>query len=309
MEPGLQVRNFRWTDVESVTAVFNDINNLGDTEKAFDADFMLQFLSQPDVDPLERCFVAETDDLVVGFVLISYEAPIGRAVASGGVLGDYRKQGIGRELLNKAVSQAESLKVEVLHVEVSSQGDAAKRVLETEGFHMTKGYWQMQWLGDVRPSPSLPDGYSIRPFEIGKDEETLTQLQNVAFGENWGFSPNTVDQISARVRLDRMTPDGILFITDNGQPAAYNWTMISASESKATGFISMTGVHPDYRGKGLGRAIVAAGMQYLKAQGVDSIELEVDSENTPARELYLKLGFKKVHETLWYEKKFPTRVG
>ena len=49
-------------------------------------------------------------------------------------------------------------------------------------------------------------------------------------------------------------------------------------------------------------------MQYLKDQGVDSVELEVDSENTPARELYLKLGFKKVHETLWYEKRFATRA-
>ena len=28
-----------------------------------------------------------------------------------------------------------------------------------------------------------------------------------------------------------------------------------------------------------------SGMQYLKDQGVDAIELEVDSENTPAREL------------------------
>ena len=309
MAPGLQVRNFRWTDVESLTTIFNDINGLTDTEKAFDVNFMRQFLSQPDLDPLERCFVTEADGHVVGYVLISYEAPIKRAVASGGVLGSHRQQGFGRELLNKAVSQAEQLNVEVLHVEVSSQGEAAKRMLESNGFHMAKGYWQMQWVGDTSPSPSLPNGFSIRPFQIGRDEAMLTQLQNSAFGDNWGFSPNTVDQISARVRLDRVTPEGILFITDNGKPAAYNWTMISANESKATGFISMTGVHPDYRGKGLGRAIVAAGMQYLKAQGVDSIELEVDSENVPARELYLKLGFKKMRESLWYERNFSTPGG
>ena len=304
MAPGLHVRNFQWTDVEPLTDVFNDINGLVDTEKSFDADFMRQFLSQPDVDPLDHCFVATSDDIVAGFVLMAYEPPIKRAVARGGVLSAYRQLGIGRELLQKAISYAESLEVEVLHVEVSSQGEAAKKMLESEGFHKTKGYWQMQWTGDVSPVPNLGSNFSIRPFRLGEDEEALTLLQNEAFGENWGFSPNTVDQISARVRLRRVTPEGILFITDNGEPAAYNWTMISANSTKATGLISMTGVHPDYRGKGLGRAIVAAGMQYLKAQGVDSIELEVDSDNAPARELYLKLGFTKVHETLWYEKKF-----
>jgi mycothiol synthase len=304
MAPGLHVRNFQWTDVEPLTDVFNDINDLVGTEKSFDADFMRQFLSQPDVDPLDHCFVATSDDIVAGFVLMAYEPPIKRAVASGGVLSAYRQLGIGRELLQKAISYAESLEVEVLHVEVSSQGEAAKKMLESEGFHKTKGYWQMQWTGDVSPVPNLGSNFSIRPFRLGEDEEALTLLQNEAFGENWGFSPNTLDQISARVRLDRVTPEGILFITDNGKPAAYNWTMISANSTKATGFISMTGVHPDYRGKGLGRAIVAAGMKYLKAQGVDSIELEVDSDNAPARELYLKLGFTKVHETLWYEKNF-----
>lgn len=304
MEPGLLLRNFRWADIESLTEVFNDINGLDDTEKSFDADFMRQFLSQPDVDPLDHCFVATVDNKVVGFVLVAYEPPIGRAVASGGVLSAYRQRGIGRDLLRKAISYANDLNVEVLHVETSSQGEAAQRMLESEGFQRTKGYWQMQWVGEVSPAPSLAENFSIRPFQLGQDEETLTQLQNEAFGENWGFSPNTVDQISARVRLDRVTPEGILFITDNGRAAAYNWTMISSNHNKATGFISMTGVHPDYRGKGLGRAIVAAGMQYLKGQGVDSIELEVDSDNAPARELYLKLGFKKVHETLWYEKNF-----
>jgi ribosomal protein S18 acetylase RimI-like enzyme len=34
------------------------------------------------------------------------------------------------------------------------------------------------------------------------------------------------------------------------------------------------------------------------------VELEVDSENAPARELYLKLGFRKVSRSVWYEKRY-----
>ena len=44
-------------------------------------------------------------------------------------------------------------------------------------------------------------------------------------------------------------------------------------------------------------------MEYLKSKGVDGIELEVDSENDPARELYLKLGYQKIGQTVWFEKR------
>ena len=52
----------------------------------------------------------------------------------------------------------------------------------------------------------------------------------------------------------------------------------------------------------MGRAVVAAGMEHLKGKGVDRVELEVDAENTAARELYLRLGFYKSRETVWCEK-------
>ena len=64
----------------------------------------------------------------------------------------------------------------------------------------------------------------------------------------------------------------------------------------------MTGVHPDYRGQGLGKAVIGAGMALLKNNGVRRIELEGDSANTAARTLYLKLGFQKVGETTWFER-------
>ena len=63
----------------------------------------------------------------------------------------------------------------------------------------------------------------------------------------------------------------------------------------------MTGVEPDYRGKNLGRSIVLMGMHDLIKRGADSIELEVDSENVRARELYLSLGFVKSSESIWFE--------
>ena len=64
----------------------------------------------------------------------------------------------------------------------------------------------------------------------------------------------------------------------------------------------MTGVDPKYRGRKLGKAIVLAGMHYLKAQEISQIALEVDSDNVVAVNLYNQLGFKTVGRTLWFEK-------
>ncbi len=298
-----RIRTFRWDDLERYTYLFNEINGITASEKAFDVEFMRQLLSQPSCDPEKHCFLAEIQGVVVGFTLITPEPPIDRAVASGGVLEAYRNQGIGRKLLTTALDHARESDVSVMHVEASDSRAAARHILESEGFYEVKRFWQMRWEGDQLPPVGLPNGFSIRPFKLDQDEETLTNLQNTAFGQNWGFSPNTVEQISARVRLDRSNPEGIIFIVDGDRVSGYNWTLRSFNETNSTGWVAMTGVHPDYRGKGLGTSVVLAGMEYLKSKGVDGIELEVDSENDPARELYLKLGYRKIGQTVWFEKR------
>jgi ribosomal protein S18 acetylase RimI-like enzyme len=64
----------------------------------------------------------------------------------------------------------------------------------------------------------------------------------------------------------------------------------------------MTGVHPDYRGRGLGRAVLLGGMTYLTENGAKTIELEVDDLNRSAKELYRSAGFREVGHSLWYER-------
>ncbi len=299
----VSIRNFRWRDLGEFTNVFNEVMGFTDSEKAYDPEFMRQCLSLPNSDPARHGYVAELDGKLVGFALLGDEKPIRRAVASGGVLKEHRNQGIGRSLIKKAVEHASGLGAALLHIEVASDNGPAHRLLESEGFGVVRRYWQMRWEGDAAPQFELPAGFHMRPFALGQDEETLTRLQNTAFSENWGFSPNTVEQISQRVRMRRCDPEGIIFIMRGDRPAAYNWTLRASGERRSTGWISMTGVHPEYRGYGLGKAVVACGIHYLKSMGVDAIELEVDSANPPATKLYKALGFDVVGETVWYERR------
>ena len=300
--PGIPIQPFRWTDLDQFTDLFNEVNGISRSEKAYDRELMRQFLSQPSCKPEENCFLAKLSSSLVGYVLIAPELPIARAVASGGVLESHRNRGIGRRLVGIAVERAKALTARVLHIQTSPNDEAGHRILRTAGFSPVKRFWGMRWERGPVPPVELPDGFSLRSLRLGRDEEGLTHLQNACFGENWGFSPNTKEEIDARVRMNRCDPEGIIFIVDSHRPSAFNWTLRSAALGRSTGWIAMTGVHPDFRNRGMGRAVLVAGMQYLSAKGVDGIELEVDSENAPAIGLYLRLGFRRLQETIWYER-------
>ena len=64
----------------------------------------------------------------------------------------------------------------------------------------------------------------------------------------------------------------------------------------------MLGLDPDYRGKGIGKKILLAGLAHLKSRSLQVAELTVDSENKAACALYKSIGFKVQTSSFWYEK-------
>lgn len=303
MAQDIDIRGFTWEDLESVADLFNRLGGATGTEKELDAEAVSQNLSVPGVSPETNLRLATRGEDIIGYHLLSPEPLIGRAVVAGGVFPEFRDTGILTRLLRDSVERAKEAGARAVHFQTALDAHGDRRLLESEGFEKIKEFWQMRWEGAELPPLRLRPGFRIKSFELGKDEATLTELQNTAFGENWGFSPNTVDQIAARVRAKISPPEGVIFIMDGESAAAYNWTQRIQNAYGHIGFVAMTGVHPSYRGGGLGTAIVVAGMEHLLSKGVNAIELEVDAENTPARELYLKLGYQRVHHSVWYELK------
>ena len=53
-------------------------------------------------------------------------------------------------------------------------------------------------------------------------------------------------------------------------------------------------VHPDFRRRRIGEALVLELVEQLKARGNYCLTLEVRASNDPARKLYEKLGFQQV---------------
>lgn len=318
MPQNATIKNFAWPDLHAWTALINELDGATGGDAEVDAGFKKLFLSQPSVNAEANCFIADVGDEAGGMARISHEPSLGRVVADLAVLPRHRRRGVGRQLLDKVLERVRELDASVLHIQVPVLSRGGRFLLEDSGFYAIRRYWRLVASAEGIEPPAMPAGYSIRSFELDRDERTLTDLQNAAFADSWGFATNTEAEIAARVRLRPWEHDGILLLLadDADYPndpddkvCGYNWTQRPKDRDAGVGFIGMTGVHPDFRGKGLGRLIVTAGMAHLREKGARSVRLEVDHSNKPARELYLSLGFDLVEETVWYELNLSAEAG
>ena len=70
------------------------------------------------------------------------------------------------------------------------------------------------------------------------------------------------------------------------------WDARRERESVSDARIFSVAVHPDFQGKGIGKGLVKAGLEYLSSLGVKRVRLEVRPDNYPAINIYEKSGFK-----------------
>ena len=301
MTASITVRPFTWDDLAGWTRLYNAAFGITGAEAELDGPSMKDHLTLPGLDPGRDCFTAQDSGADVGLAIVWPELPIRRAVLELGVLDSDPAQAAELALIKAAIVRARQLEVSKLHIQVRYNDESMICLFQDFGFQPVRRYATMRWRGGTLGETELPDGFSLRAFRAGCDVRALTDIQNAAFGDSWGFSPNTVEQIEARVAAKFTTPEGIIFVTHDDDVAAYNWTVRPAGPVGKLGRIAMTGVHPDYQGRGLSRPTVLAGMRWLRSQGVETIELEMDSSNLSAARVYESLGFERVSESVWYE--------
>jgi mycothiol synthase len=294
----LSVRNFTWDDLPALLEFVGKVQAKTEPDRKFRQQNFKETLGLPGLEPEENCLLLEEGGQIQGGCLVFPEPPISRAVLALDVAPDIAGSPLEEELLHRAVERCRELSAQVVHICLGHDSPRSKLV-EKEGFHLARVYWDMLWQQDAVPKVKPPAGFTIRSFQAG-DAKALTEVQNAAFSGSWGFSPNTVEQIEYRSSMSNTSHKGILFLVNGDRIAGYCWTCIAPANGKTRGIVGMIGVAPDYRGLGVSKPILSASMEYLKSVGVDDIGLHVDGDNTPAIRLYSSMGFNKVGELHWY---------
>ena len=300
MTDGMELRLFVKDDVPALADLLNVIHGLEDSPRGHDAPFLRDILGQPGMDAEQNCMLAVQDGNLVGYAQVVPELPIQRIVLESGVHPEHRRGGVGSRLLEWGIARGQELGAQTAHTSVGENAHEAWAFLERHGYTPLRHYWEVRWEG-TEIECKLPEGVTLRTYEDG-DAALLADVQNAAFASQWGYSPNTAEQVAYKVNMERSSPEGVLFLMRGDETAGFCWTRLDGPSDNRVGIIWMVGVSPEHQGHGLGRVIATAGIDHMLRQGVKAVELSVDSANTPARELYLSLGFQKVGGVLWYER-------
>ena len=298
--PQPRLHPFSWDRLDEFVALANAVQGVAGAPAALDADAMAQRLHAPGVDAEADCALAVIDGAPVGYTLLNWELPIGSVVLEGGVLPSRRRQGAGGTLLSWAKERGRERGAAVARAPAPEDDTGCAEALRRMGFTQVRRHVILRWAGASVPAPALPPGIVARRFRAG-DAAALTEAQNAAFGGQWGFSPNTVEQIAYSVGMSRTTPQGVALLMSGDDVAAYCLTMTAGGPSERVGSILMLGAHPRCQGLGLGRAALLAGMRLLLERGARTIELTVDAENGAARRLYQSVGFRRAGGRRWFQ--------
>jgi ribosomal-protein-alanine N-acetyltransferase len=119
--------------------------------------------------------------------------------------------------------------------------------------------------------------FEIEAFDQASDPEPLAALHAASFPDAWD-APSLRTMVTAPGAFAFHHPDGFVL------------ARIAGGEAE----ILTLAVAPPARGKGLGRALLAAAIAEAKTRGAEMMFLEVASDNAAALALYAGLGFGKV---------------
>ncbi len=293
------IRNYRPDDFDRLTAWAARVQEQGQNWQPLSTDDLLEMLTDRRRSPAEDLFVSEIEGEIAGYAAVKPELKIGRAVLGCFVERRRLRKTLLEDLVRRALDRSRGTGARAVHVNLF-QGKARVRALfEAMGFARVRRFLEMGLaLSGIDPPRFSRSSFRRRPLRRGEEGE-LADLQNRAFAQSWGYHPNTAEDIRSRLRSGRGAGSEVLAVFDKERLVAYCWVILHAD----SGRLYMMGVDPDYRGRGIGRQMLAAGLAALKARGARKAELTVDAGNRVALGLYRSLGFERKGSSLWYEKK------
>ncbi len=298
------IRSYQPADFNSFALMKTEAEQLSPAGRCLSLQGIAKYLARPNYLPEQDLLMAEIAGNTIGYMDIMSERLIRRVILDCWIHPEHRRRGLATKLLGYALPQAKESGARVAHVNVMEDNEVARRVLSKLGFQCVRRFLELRLdMARIFWQHIDPVALGCRPLGRG-EEDKLTQIQNRCFAGSWGYNPNTVEEIIYRSNLSGSSSEDILLTCEGDKAIGYCWTEVISGREAAErkGRIFMFGTEPDYRGRGVGKRVLIAGLAHLNSKGTCLVELSVDSENEAALALYQSVGFEVLSSSLWYEK-------
>ncbi len=221
--------------------------------------------------------VARRDERIVGALAVEHDTEPPRVWWHGPFVADgedFASVGatlleLGRAELPASVSQ-EELGPDARHRDLAD-------LAEQEGFTADPASAVLSRATDPPLAPPATEDIEVRPFAEA-DRERIAAIHDGAFPVAH-VPGHRIDEGDGRWVLVARSADG---------PVGY---IAVERHQDGSGYIDLVGVAPAARGRGVGAALVAAGVARVGSAGCARAHLTVREDNHVARRLYGRLGF------------------
>ena len=223
-----------------------------------------------------------------------------------------RGRGVGAALLSWLEPRARKLACEAglkedatLTVTSWAQDRNAAALLEQARFSPLRHFLQMRIdLGRDLPEPVWPDGLEPRGFSSGADDAELFASFRKAFADHWGNTEVDETQWWSENRdapNAGFDPSLWVVVREGGTIAGFSICREREDDGATIGWISLVGVLPAWRRRGLGEALLVHSLNAFRGRGRRRAALNVDVDNTTdAFRLYTKVGMEPTPAfTVW----------
>ncbi|WP_137289446.1 ribosomal protein S18-alanine N-acetyltransferase [Natronorubrum halophilum] len=125
------------------------------------------------------------------------------------------------------------------------------------------------------------DGFAVRPAERA-DLLAVVRIETESFSQPWPYDA-----------FERFLGEPGFLVAVEGATAVTGYIVADITQNfgQQLGHVKDIAVHPDYRGTGIGSALLSRSLAVLTARGADTVKLEVRRSNDDAKRLYREFGF------------------
>jgi len=275
--------------------------------RVLELDELIEEMADESVDLAERSLAALADGHIVGYTIVHHkraDVVEQRCHLEGTVDPAFRGQGVGRALVEFATERARAALVAIdddlpkfIRLAAYDYIESVHRLAARMGFTPARYFDEL-----LRPLTDLPErvtieGLRILPWPSDRDEE-IRASKNTAFLDHWGSVPTPAAAWHDQLHGYSGRPDLSFVAVDARTDEVVAMLATSRYEAddellgRRDGWIQTLGTLREWRGRGVGSALITEALHAYVAEGLTHASLGVDSENpSGAARLYRSLGF------------------
>ena len=283
---GYRPRRLTREDAEAVTGVVAATELDVDGAVEIDVSDVRVDWERPNFDQARMSVGVAHGDELIAF------AEVYRGRAEVEVLPRHRGRGIGTALMRwtwEAARRDGRAEVSQILSDAHATGAALLRANAYEVGHVS---WVLRIALDGEiPDASLPEGLAFRDWRPGEDDRAIWRVIEDAFSEWPGRDEETPfeDWKATIADHEAIRPDTTPVVVDGDRIVGVAVGMDYSSEASNEGWVQQLAVNREYRGRGLGRALLHESFRRFKAMGWEQAGLSTDSR-TGALALYEHVG-------------------